>query len=109
MANCKKCDGYGVISCGVCWGGQTQIRCKLCDGRGFIKDEAGEKITCPDCNGLKKMTPHSCPKCGNARKCFACGGVYTRDTDKEETLSVAPSSKHVTDVTFPPDFTRTRY
>ena len=75
MATCTRCNGFGRESCGVCWAGQRQILCMKCSGRGFIKNEQNEKITCTRCDGNKVFIPLSCPKCGNSYPCPDCDGT----------------------------------
>lgn len=75
MQTCQRCNGYGRESCGVCWGGQRQILCMGCSGRGYIKLENGETQTCKRCNGNKVYIPVACPKCGNSTVCPDCGGT----------------------------------
>lgn len=75
MAECPECNGSGRQSCGVCWGGQRQILCMGCSGRGYIKHEDGTKETCKRCNGAKFYIPLSCPKCDNSIPCPHCGGT----------------------------------
>ena len=77
MATCTRCNGFGRESCGVCWGGQRQILCMGCSGRGFIKNENGEQITCSRCEGNKVYIPLSCPKCDNSYPCPHCDGKGT--------------------------------
>lgn len=74
MTTCSVCDGFGRISCGVCWGSQTKILCMGCSGRGYkLEDE--KKITCTRCSGTKFFTPLSCPVCDNSVPCDICDGT----------------------------------
>lgn len=47
MRNCPRCSG------------QRTIKCRGCDGKGFVRNSFGTAI-CPYCNGQKTET---CPQC----------------------------------------------
>lgn len=72
MATCTTCDGFGRISCGVCWGGQFKILCMGCSGRGYTIEDGKE---CARCSGTKFYTPLSCPVCDNSTECGTCDGT----------------------------------
>lgn len=73
MQLCEKCDGTGRISCGTCWNGQRKPVCPECTGKGVIRTEHGD-LPCPRCRGNGKVTPVSCPHCGNSTPCPVCKG-----------------------------------
>jgi DnaJ-class molecular chaperone with C-terminal Zn finger domain len=67
---CKKCLGTGRISCGACWGGQRNVICPDCMGKGWDKESI-----CQRCHGTGRIIPQSCPFCGNSSPCPDCGNA----------------------------------
>ena len=84
---CSRCGGKGVKTCYKCHG--TGHACPVCSGfgigmhQGYVKNQYGDLIHCPNCHGDYKNKKYTCETCGGRGKvpckktetCSACNGT----------------------------------
>lgn len=84
---CSRCGGKGVRTCHRCHG--TGHACPVCSGfgigknPGYVKDQYGDWVYCPNCHGDYKNKKYECEICGGSGKvsckktetCPACDGT----------------------------------